>query len=51
MNVGGDTYSTAVGFGKAQAIYKVLGSRFKCNQGAEIVSFSASIPVHTCNDH
>ena len=39
MNVGGDTYSTAVGFGEAQlAIYKVLEFRFKCNQGAEIVS-------------
>ena len=31
--------------------YKVLESRFKCNQGAENVSFSASIPVHTCKDH
>ena len=31
--------------------YKVLKSRFKCNQGAEYVSFSASIPVLTCSDH
>ena len=31
--------------------YKVLEPHFKCNQGAESVSFSASIPVHTCNDH
>ena len=27
--------------------YKVLESRFKCNQGAANISFSASIPVHT----
>ena len=33
MNVGGDTYSTDMGFGEAQAIYKVLESPFKCNQG------------------
>ena len=51
MNVGGDTYSTAVGFGEAQAIHIVLESPFKRNQGAEIVSFSISIPVHPCNDH
>ena len=31
--------------------YQVLESRLKCNQGAENVSLSASIPVHTCNDH
>ena len=31
--------------------YKVLESRFTCSQGAENVSFSASIPVHICNDH
>ena len=31
--------------------YKVLESRFTCNQGAESVRFSVSIPVHTCNDH
>ena len=31
--------------------YQVLEPRFKCNQGAESVSFSASIPVHTCNDN
>ena len=30
--------------------YKALEPRFKCNQGAESISFSAS-PVHTCNDH
>ena len=38
MIVGGDTYSTALGFGEAQAIYTVLESRFKCNQGAEFFS-------------
>ena len=31
--------------------YKVLEPCFKCNQGAENVSFSASSLVHTCNDH
>ena len=31
--------------------YKFLESHFTSNQGAENVSFSASIPVHTCNDH
>ena len=31
--------------------YQVLESRLKCNQGAKNVSVSASIPVHTCNDH
>ena len=31
--------------------YQVLESRFTCNQGAESISFSASIPVHTCKYH
>ena len=48
MNLGGDTYSTAM---KIKLSYQVLESHFTCNQGAENVSFSASIPVHTCNDH
>ena len=30
---------------------KVLESHFTCNQGSENVRLSASIPVHTCNDH
>ena len=52
MNVGGVTYSTDMGLGELQAIFhQILESRFTCNQGAENVSFSASIPVHTCNDH
>ena len=45
MNVGGDTYSV-----RLKLSYKVLEPRFKCNQGAESVRFSAS-PVHTCNNH
>ena len=40
------------GFGELQAIhvysYQVLESHFKCNQGTESVTLSASIPVHTC---
>ena len=41
------------GLVKLKLSYKVLEPRFKCNQGIESVSFSAStcIPVHTCNDH
>ena len=39
------------GLVKLKLSYQVLESCFKCNQGAENVSFSASIPVHSCNDH
>ena len=39
------------GLVKLKLSYQVLESHFKCNQGAENVRFSASIPVHTCNDH
>ena len=39
------------GLVKLKLSCQVLESHFKCNQGAENVSFSASIPVHTCNDH
>ena len=39
------------GLVKLKLSYKVLEFHFKCNQDAENVSFSASIPVHTCNDH
>ena len=31
--------------------YKVHEPLFRCNQGAENICFSASILVHTCNDH
>ena len=47
MNVVGDTYSTAMRFGELYS-YQVLESHFKCNQGTESVTLSASIPVHTC---
>ena len=39
------------GLVKLKQSYQVLESRFTCNQGAENISFSASNPVHTCNDH
>ena len=39
------------GLVKLKLSYQVLVAHFKCNQGAENVRFSASIPVHTCNDH
>ena len=39
------------GLVKLKLSYKVLESCFKCNQGAENVSLSASIPVPTCHDH
>ena len=39
------------GLVKLKLSYQVLESHFKCNQGTENVSFSASIPVHTCNDN
>ena len=54
MNMGGDTYSTSMGFGRAQASYPIRFQRscLKCNSGAKHVGLSASIPVHSVtNDH
>ena len=39
------------GLVKLKLSYQVLESRFTCTQGAESIRFSASIPVHTCEDH
>ena len=43
MNVGGNTYSTAMGYVGTKAIYQALESHLKCNQGANHVHFTASI--------
>ena len=51
MNVGGDTYSTAVGFGEAQAILSGSGVLLEEQSRCRKCKFSASIPVHIYNDH
>ena len=49
MNVGGDTYSTAMGFGELQPIFlSGSGVSFHVKSRRRKCKFSASIPVHTC---